>query len=213
VNVIIFGAPGAGKGTQANNIAKKYYLHQVSTGDLLRDEIKAKSEIGKIIENIISKGSFATDNIVNQLIKKTITNPKYKNNFVLDGYPRNINQAKYLELILNSDNQIINFVIFLKVSRDKLEKRILGRITCDKCNKIFNEYYDKNEIDKHDCGINYLIRRGDDNFEVLINRYDEYMNKTKPVLEFYSSKNNFYEINGDDKIDVISSKIEQILSL
>ena len=213
MNVIIFGAPGAGKGTQANNIAKKYYLHQVSTGDLLRDEIKAKSEIGKIIENIISKGSFATDNIVNQLIKKTITNPKYKNNFVLDGYPRNINQAKYLELILNSDNQIINFVIFLKVSRDKLEKRILGRITCDKCNKIFNEYYDKNEIDKHDCGINYLIRRGDDNFEVLINRYDEYMNKTKPVLEFYSSKNNFYEINGDDKIDVISSKIEQILSL
>jgi len=78
VNVIIFGAPGAGKGTQANNIAKKYYLHQVSTGDLLRDEIKAKSEIGKIIENIISKGSFATDNIVNQLIKKTITNPNIK---------------------------------------------------------------------------------------------------------------------------------------
>ncbi len=107
MNVIIFGPPGAGKGTQAQNIAKKYNLYQISTGDLLRSEIKNKSEIGQEIEEIISRGDFATDDIVNRLIKKVVTDSKYKNQIIFDGYPRNINQAENLELILNSDNQKI----------------------------------------------------------------------------------------------------------
>ena len=213
MNVIIIGAPGAGKGTQAYHIVKKFNLHQVSTGDLLRFEIKNKSEIGKEIENIIAKGGFATDDIVNRLIKKVVTSPGYRNRIVFDGYPRNLNQAKNLELILNSDNQYINFVLFLKVSRNILEKRILGRIICEKCNKIFNRFYDKNEIENHQCGKNYFIKRKDDNKEVLIDRYDDYMKKTRPILNFYSSRSYFYEIEGSDKIDVISSKIEQILTV
>ena len=213
MNVIIFGAPGAGKGTQSYHIVKKFNLHQVSTGDLLRFEIKNKSEIGKEIENIIAKGGFATDDIVNRLIKKVVTSSDCRNRIIFDGYPRNLNQAKNLELILNSDNQYINFVLFLKVSRNILEKRILGRIICEKCNKIFNKFYDKNEIENHQCGKNYFIKRKDDNKEVLINRYDEYMKKTRPILDFYSSKSYYSEIDGSDKIDVISTKIEQILTV
>ena len=213
MNVIIFGPPGAGKGTQAINIAKKFNLYQVSTGDLLRNEIKNNSKIGKEIEHIISKGDFATDDIVNKLIKKIITESNYRNKIIFDGYPRNINQAESLEIILKSDNQSINFIFYLSVSRDVVEKRILGRIICQKCNKIFNEFYNNNEIEDHLCGKENLKKRQDDNDRAIINRYDEYMNKTKPVLDFYSSRNYFYEIDGGKKINEISNKIEEILTV
>ena len=213
MNVIIFGPPGAGKGTQAQNLVKKFNLYQLSTGDLLRSEIKKKTEIGKKIKQIIAQGDFVTDDIVNELLKKFITNYNYRNKIIFDGYPRNINQAENLEVMLNSDNQSINFILFLKVTRETVEKRILGRIICEKCNKTMNEYFNKEEIDKHECEKNYLKKRKDDNQETIITRYDEYMKKTKPVLDFYSSRSYFHEIDGNQKIQVITGKIEQILNV
>jgi adenylate kinase len=213
VNVIIFGPPGAGKGTQAQNLVKKLNLYQLSTGDLLRSEIKKKTEIGKKIEQIIAQGDFVTDDIVNELLKKFITNYNYRNKIIFDGYPRNINQAKTLEVMLNSDNQSINFILFLKVTRETVEKRILGRIICEKCNRTMNEYFNKEEIDKHECEKNYLKKRKDDNQETIITRYEEYMKKTKPVLDFYSSRSYFHEIDSNQKIQVITGKIEQILKV
>ena len=213
MNVIIFGPPGAGKGTQAQNLVKKLNLYQLSTGDLLRSEIKKKTEIGKKIEQIIAQGDFVTDDIVNELLKKFITNYNYRNKIIFDGYPRNINQAKTLEVMLNSDNQSINFILFLKVTRETVEKRILGRIICEKCNRTMNEYFNKEEIDKHECEKNYLKKRKDDNKEAIITRYEEYMKKTKPVLDFYSSRSYFHEIDSNQKIQVITGKIEQILKV
>jgi len=207
----MLGSPGAGKGTQAQNIVNKFNLNQISTGDLLRNEIKNKTDIGREIEKIISKGDLATDEIVDRLLKKVVISANIRNNIIFDGYPRNLNQAENLELILNSDNQSINYILFLKVPRDIIEKRILERITCEICNKSYNEFIDKKEIANHKCGSKYLIKRKDDNKETVINRYDEYMKKTKLVLDYYSSRNNFYEIDGSDEIEVISSKIEQIL--
>ena len=213
MNIILLGSPGAGKGTQAQNIVNKYNLIQISTGDLLRKEIKNQTDIGKEIEEIISKGDFATDEIVHRLLKQVVTKTEIRNKIIFDGYPRNLNQAENLELILNSDNQSINYILFLKVPRKDVEERILGRITCEKCNKTFNEFRDKEKIVSHECGGKYLKKRKDDNQEVLINRYDEYMKKTKPVLDFYSSRSNFHEIDGSAEIKVIASKIEQILSV
>ena len=213
MNVIIFGPPGAGKGTQAQNLVKKFNLFQLSTGDLLRSEIKKKTEIGKKIEQIIAQGDFVTDDIVNELLKKFITNYNYRNKIIFDGYPRNINQAKTLEVMLNSDNQSINFILFLKVTRETVEKRILGRIICEKCNRTMNEYFNKEEIDKHECEKNYLKKRKDDNQETILTRYEEYMNKTKPVLDFYSSRSYFHEMDGNQKIQVITGKIDQILKV
>ena len=211
MNLLIFGPPGAGKGTQSQYIAKKFYLYQLSMGDLLRKEIKNKTEIGKKIDKVISYGDFVVDNIVNKILKTVITNPAYRNRIIFDGYPRNINQAENLEVMLNGDNQSINFILFLKVNREIAEKRILGRITCEKCNKTFNKYTNKKEIEKHECGNNFLKKRNDDNQEVMITRYDEYIRKTKPVLDFYSSRTYFHEIDGGQKIQVITNKIEQIL--
>ena len=213
MNIILFGPPGAGKGTQSQKIAKKFNLHQVSTGDLLRNEIKNKSDIGNKIEQIISQGDFVTDDIVNKILKTVIINPLYRNRNIFDGYPRNTTQAKSLEIMLNSDNQSINFILFLKVNREIIEKRILGRIICEKCNKTFNEYLTKEEIEKHKCGKNYLKKRKDDNLETIINRYDEYVKKTKPVLDFFSQRSYFHEIDGSQKIHEITSKIEQILTV
>jgi adenylate kinase len=213
VNLILLGPPAAGKGTQAKFIAKKFNLYQLSTGDLLRDEIKNKTEIGKKIEHIIAHGDLVVDEIVNQLLKTVIKNSSNRNNIIFDGYPRNINQAKNLEIILNEDNQSLNYIFFLKVTREIIEKRILGRITCNKCNTTFNQYLDMNEINKHECGTSYLKKREDDNEEVIITRYDEYMLKTKPVLDFYSSRNYFHEIDGTQKIQAITGQIEQILTV
>ena len=211
MNLILLGPPGAGKGTQAQFIAKKFNLYQLSTGNLLRDEIKNKTGVGKKIENIIAHGDFVVDEIVNKLLKKVITSSQYRNGIIFDGYPRNITQAENLEIVLNADNQSINFILFLKVTREVIEKRILGRITCEKCNKTFNKYLNKEEIEKHECGNDYLKKRDDDNQEAIITRYDEYIKKTKPVLDFYSSRTYFHEIDGNQKIQVITGKIEEIL--
>ena len=213
MNIILFGPPGAGKGTQAQNIVKKFNLLQISTGDLLRKEIKNKTELGRQIEQIINRGGFVTDDIVSNLLEKTLTKSLYRNKIIFDGYPRNINQAKSLELMLNNDNQSIDHILYLKVNKATIEKRILGRVICEKCNKTLNEYFDIQELKNHECGKEFLKKREDDNRQTIINRYDEYMNQTKPVLDFYSSRKIFHEIDGSLKIDEISRKIEQILTV
>ena len=213
MNIILFGPPGAGKGTQAQKIVNKFNLYQISTGDLLRNEIKNKSDVGRKIEQIISQGDFVTDDIVNKILKTVITNPLYRSKIIFDGYPRNITQAENLEIMLNADNQSINFILFLKVNKEIIEKRILGRIICEKCNKTFNENLNKEEINNHKCGRNYLKKRKDDNQEVINNRHYEYMKKTKPVLDFFSSRSYYHEIDGSQKIQEITSKIEQILTV
>ena len=214
MNVVIFGPPGAGKGTQAQNIAKKYNLYQISTGDLLRNEIKKKTLIGKEIESVISEGDFATDEIVNKLLDNIIKNPVYKNRIIFDGYPRNIAQAENLKILLSKNSQSISAVLYLNVSKNIIEKRIIGRITCEKCNKTLNEFSNtKEEIENHECGKDHLKKRKDDNYKTIATRYEVYMERTKPVLDFYSSLSYFHEIDGSQKIEVITSKIEHILNL
>ena len=211
MNLILFGPPGAGKGTQAHFIVKKYNYFQLSTGDLLRNEIKKKTTIGKEIEKIISKGKFVSDDIINTLLKQSIDNLKFRDRIIFDGYPRNLQQIKNLELILTQFNQKIGAIIYLNVSREIIKKRIIGRMTCEKCNMTLNRFFNKKEIELHPCGKNYLKKRKDDNNEIVISRYDTYMKKTKPVLDFYSKKDNFNEIDGSLKIEAITGIIDKIL--
>ena len=185
MNLIIFGPPGAGKGTQAKFLVKKLNSFQISTGDMLRDEIKKDTEIGKKIINNMNDGKFVEDEIVNKLLEKIILESNKANKLIFDGYPRTVNQAKNLENLLNKSNQKIDYIFFLNVNKDS----ILARI-------------EKRKI---------LEKRLDDDSDTILKRYDTYMEVTKPVLDFYSSRNNFYEIDGSAEIKVISSKIEEIL--
>ena len=213
MNVILFGPPGAGKGTQAQFIVKNYNYFQLSTGDLLRNESKQKTILGNKIEELISNGKFVSDEIVSTLLENSISNLKFKDRIIFDGYPRNIQQAKKLEAILAKFDQKIGHIIYLNVTRDVIEKRIMGRMTCEKCNMTFNEFFNKNEIELHPCGKDHLVKRKDDNYETVISRYDTYMNTTKPILDFYSKNINFVEIDGNSKIEEITSKINEILKV
>jgi len=213
VNIILFGPPGAGKGTQAQFIVKKHNYFQLSTGNLLRDEIKLKTTLGVEVEKLISNGKFASDDTVNTLLRQSITNLKFRDRIIFDGYPRNIEQANNLELILKEFNQIIGHVIFLNVSRDTIEKRIMGRVTCEKCYMTMNEFFNKEQIDLHPCGKEFLKKRKDDNLDVVIARYDTYMTATKPMLDFYSKNANFTEIDGADEIEQITNKINDVLKV
>ena len=182
MNIIIFGPPGAGKGTQAKYLVKKLNSFQISTGDMLREEIKKDSDIGKKIINNMNEGKFVEDEIVNKLLEKIIFDTNKKNKLIFDGYPRTINQAKNLENLLNKSNQKIEYVLFLNVDKDSIIKRI-----------------EKRKV---------LEKRSDDDANTILKRYDTYMEITKPVLDYYSKKQEFHEVDGSMEIDDISQKIQ-----
>ena len=187
MNIILFGPPGAGKGTQSKYLVNKLKAFQISTGDILREEIKKNSDIGKAITNDMKNGKFISDNIVNKLIENLISDPKKKNKLIFDGYPRSLSQAKNLELLLKNSNQNIDLILFLNVDKETILKRL-----------------EKRKI---------IENRSDDNSETILKRYEKYMETTQPVLNFYSKKPNFKEVDGGLEIDEITSKIESFLNV
>ncbi len=213
MNIILFGPPGAGKGTQSQYLVESCNYTQISTGDLLRDEIKKNTELGKEILSKVDIGDFVNDEIVNSLIDEIVSNKKYHNKLIFDGYPRNIFQAKNLDNIMSKNNQSIGAIIYLDVTRDIIEKRILGRIVCEKCNVTLNEYLDNEQIKNHKCGNEYLKKRKDDNSKTIINRYDTFVKETNPLLDYYSKKTTFYKVDASVKIEEITAKIAEILNV
>ena len=187
MNIILFGPPGAGKGTQAKYIEKKISGFQISTGDMLRDEIKKDTDIGKTIINDMNDGKFVSDQIVNKLIQKVVSDPQKQNKLIFDGYPRSLSQAKNLDLLLNNSNQKIDLIFFLNVNKSEIVKRIKKR-----------------KIEEN---------RSDDDLTIILKRYDTYMETTKPVLDYYSKNPNFNEIDGTQEIDQITAKIDTFLQV
>ena len=211
MNLIIFGPPGGGKGTQSNNIVNDFDLKQISTGDLLRNEINLQTDLGKKIESIINNGELASDDVVNTLIEKIILDPDNFNRLIFDGYPRTIAQIDSLEKSLKKFNQKISTVISLSVDKNIILKRVKGRIICSKCSRIFNVYFNPPNSKNHDCDKKYLQKRTDDNSETILNRFETYVTKTKPILNYYKKKGVLHEIDGNQKIAEIYNKIKGIL--
>jgi len=213
VNIILFGPPGAGKGTQANNLVNEFDLFKVSTGDLLRKEIDQKTSLGIKIKSIIAKGSLVSDNIIDNLIEKIISNKIYENRLIFDGCPRNLNQAKNLDSLINKYDQKISCVLNLKVDSSVIVKRILGRQVCSKCELIFNDFFNPATKKNHKCDSKFLQKRSDDNANVIKNRLETYLATTKPILNYYEKQKLLTNIDGMSKIDVIYKEIRHIIHL
>ena len=185
MNIVIFGPPGAGKGTQSNFIADKFQLHQLSTGDLLRREIKDKTKLGKEISSIINSGNLVSNQIVSDLIEKYISNPIYKDRLIFDGYPRNLSQAKNLNTLLIKYDQQIDIVLKLSVGLKTIVKRISER---------------KN-----------LEKRADDDEDIAIKRFQMYEKNIDPVISFYKETNLLKVVNGETSISEISNEISRLI--
>ena len=186
MNIILFGPPGAGKGTQSKYLVDKLKAFQISTGDLLREEIKKNSDIGKTITNDMKNGKFISDHIVNKLIENLISDPQKKNKLIFDGYPRSLSQAKNLEILLKNSNQEIDLILFLNVDKETILKRL-----------------EKRKI---------IENRSDDDSDTIVRRYEKYMETTQPVLNFYSENPNFKEIDGGLEIEEITRKIDTFIN-
>ena len=185
MNIVIFGPPGAGKGTQSKFIVNKFNLYQLSTGDLLRAEIKNKTELGSKINSIMNSGELVSDDIVGSLIEKFISNQSYKNKIIFDGYPRTILQAQNLDNLLKKYQQKVDLVLKLSVSLEVVKKRILERKIKEK--------------------------REDDNEEILIKRFETYEKSSEPVLSYYFQSNLVKVVNGEASISEINSEIRGLI--
>ena len=187
MNIVLFGPPGAGKGTQAKYLVNKLNSFQISTGELLREEIYKNSDIGKIITNDMKNGKFVSDEIVNKLIENFVSDPQKKNKFIFDGYPRSLSQAKNLDDLLETSNQKIDLILYLKVDKETVVKRL-----------------EKRKI---------IENRSNDETTTILKRFDTYMNTTEPVLKYYSENPNFREIDGSLEIDEITRKIDTFINV
>ena len=212
MNIILFGPPGAGKGTQADNLVKHFKLYKISTGDLLRKEIQKKSRLGHEIKSIIDKGNLASDDIINNLIEKILSNKEHLNKLIFDGYPRNLNQSVHLDTLIKKYNQEISCVFYLNVDEDILTKRILGRMTCTKCGLSFNEFFNPPNKENHKCASSFLKKRTDDNEQTIKKRFDTYSRQTLPVLEYYSKQEILHKVDGNRQIDQINEEIRGIIA-
>lgn len=213
-NIIFIAPPAAGKGTQSAILEKKYNLPHISTGNILREEAKKDTELGGYIRETQGSGNLVKDDITYALLTKRLSEPDCQNGYVLDGFPRNIEQAYKYDEILKQLNQELGYVIKLDISLETLEKRITGRRICSDCKTVYNinskEEKPKQESICDKCG-GRLYQRNDDNITSFKNRYKVYIEKTKPLLDYYKEKGILYVINGDDSVETIAQKIDKVL--
>ena len=216
MKIIMFIAPpAAGKGTQAELVTQKYNIPHISTGDILRKISKEDSELGNYVFETLASGKLVKDEITYQLIEERLSQEDCKNGYIIDGFPRSLDQAIEYDKILARLGYKIGNVILLNMEPKTLEKRITGRRVCEDCHTIFNindpESSPQIESICDNCG-GKLYQRNDDNLEAFQTRYAMYQEKTEPIIEHYRKQNVLYEINGEDTIENIFKQVDEIIS-
>ena len=214
-NIMFIAPPAAGKGTQAELVTKKYNIPHISTGDILREISKEDSEIGSYVYETLASGKLVKDEITYKLIEERLNKEDCKNGYIIDGFPRNLDQAIEYDKILANLGYEIGNVIYLDISEKTLEKRITGRRLCEYCHAIYN-INDENSSPKVEsvcdkCG-GKLYQRNDDNLEAFQTRYQMYLEKTAPIIEHYKKQNVLHVINGEDTVENIFNAVDEIIS-
>ncbi len=214
-NIMFIAPPAAGKGTQAEKVVEKYHIPHISTGDILREIAKEDSEIGNYVKETMASGGLVKDDITYQLIEDRLNKDDCKKGFIIDGFPRNIDQAYQYDKILDKLGYEVGNVILINIDRKTLEKRITGRRICENCNAIYN-INDENSSPKQEsicdeCG-GKLYQRNDDNLESFNTRYETYLSKTEPIIKHYKDMGVLKEVDGNDTIENIFQSIDKIIS-
>ena len=201
-NIILIAAPAAGKGTLSEMLVEKYNYAHISTGDLLRDAAKKGDELGNKISEILKRGELVTDEIVFQLLERRLKENDIKNGYILDGFPRTLNQAKMYDELLQKLKLDLGIVVVIDTQYETLKKRIVGRVLCKNCGSVYNTLTGvntpKNEGICDKCG-SELEKRSDDNEESFEVRFNTYKEKTAPLIDYYKEKGNLFFINGEEK--------------
>ena len=214
MRIVFLGAPGSGKGTQAQKLMADYGLQQISTGDLLRAAVKAGTELGQKAKAAMDAGELVTDDIVLGIIAERLAQDDVKSGFILDGYPRNLQQARDLQPVLENIGQSLDAAVLLDVDLDILMKRLTGRRTCSKTGKLLNIYFSpQEEIDAVTAAGGELIQRDDDNEETIGKRLKVYTEQTEPLIDFYRDAGLLKEVAGEGDIDTIYSRLKDTLGL
>lgn len=212
MKIVFMGPPGAGKGTQAEKIIENYQIPHISTGDMFRKAIKDQTELGMEAKRYMDQGALVPDHVTIGIVKDRLSESDCKSGFLLDGFPRTVDQAKALDEILTSLDSKIDYVINIDVDLDILKERLTGRRICRSCgatyHMIFNPPVVAGTCDK--CG-GELYQRKDDNEETVGNRLDVYVSQTKPLLDYYSLAGNLVNINGQQSIDLVFAEIQDVL--
>ncbi|MBH9973224.1 MULTISPECIES: adenylate kinase [Commensalibacter] len=213
MKLIFLGPPGAGKGTQAQRLSEKYHIAQISTGDMLRAEVRSGSEIGKKAKDIMDKGLLFPDDLMVEMIAKRIKKDDCKNGFILDGFPRNVDQAKALDKMFVSEHLKLDAVLLLKVDEEILAERISNRFSCAKCGASYNKLSKKPKKDGvcDACGSTEFVSRADDNKDTVLERLKVYREQTAPLLPYYKEKKCLYPIDGMKNMDEVTKDIDLIL--
>lgn len=209
MNIIFIAPPAAGKGTQSEMLCSKYNMKHISTGDLIRETINNDSPLSEQLKDIMNQGKLVSDEFILELIKNNLKDGDY----IFDGFPRNVKQAKMFDELLSTLNKKVDYVIYLKVPKDLAIKRILGRISCSNCGHVYNDQIEELMPKKagicDTCNIE-LTRRNDDNIETFNKRFDTYISETEPLLDYYQDK--LYEVDSSkDKLEIFK-EIEGIIN-
>jgi len=214
MRIVLLGAPGAGKGTQAKKIIEKYPIPQISTGDLLRAAVAAGSALGKEAKSHMDKGELVPDSVVLGMVKERLNNDDCKKGYILDGFPRNTKQAEALDVMLSSLALPLTAAISVDVPFEDLMKRLTGRRTCKACGQMYNIYFNRPAKDKacDKCG-GELFQRDDDKEETIKKRLEVYNAQTAPLIDYYGKKGILKSVAGTGSIDQIFGKVCDALGL
>lgn len=211
MDLVLFGPPGAGKGTQAKRLMGSLRAPQISTGDLMRAERERGTELGKQFDSFMSQGLLVPDDLVLALFRQRLAQPDAKSGAIFDGYPRTVPQAESLSQVLAESSRKVDHVVSIEVQLDEMIDRVVHRRSCESCGQIYHlRYNPPPSPDRCSCG-GKLVQRKDDTEEVVRKRFDEYLAKTAPLLDYYAGRGLVRPVNGVGSLDEVTARIEKAI--